>query len=201
MDGEKGSALDLSARVLARAAYETSAPMTARQLERRGITRHQLRRQAMLLLLELIPNPDTEALLDWGTRARGALLVAATALPNGKPDGRRIKGPKKSLTGACSTERGPAMSAQITTVHGAKGETHHTTVYYAPKSGPKKCPSVQWWPDGEERRITFVACSRPEDTLILCVHRDSYNRLLQQQAKFVALFEVQTMAEWLEKTG
>lgn len=201
--GETRAAIELGAHGLANAAYGLKTPATLGQYQARGTTRHEVKGQALLLLMDLVPEPNTEPLKDWGLRAHQALLDAATSLPNGQPKGRSIRRPGKKLRGAWSKpERGARQTkATVSTVHGAKGETHDTSVYYVPKVNQNRCPSREWWTESgsEERRIAFVACTRPREKLILCIHRSSFNRLSEAQPEFIQLFEVQEMGEYLEQ--
>lgn len=79
------------------------------------------------------------------------------------------------------------------TIHGVKGETHERTLLFVPpRRRSDRCPSQQWWPTGseesEERRVAFVAASRPRHSFILVVHRDTYRRLTERRPDFVESF-------------
>jgi ATP-dependent exoDNAse (exonuclease V) beta subunit len=58
---------------------------------------------------------------------------------------------------------------------------------------------VVWWSSEaafqEERRIAFVAATRAADTFILCVHRETYKRLLKSKPTFVEGFEVMDLTD------
>ena len=74
-----------------------------------------------------------------------------------------------------------------------KGDEFDCVVLFVPKPHSKNapCPSEEWWPasSSEERRIAFVAASRAKKTLIMCVHRNTYDALKEKRPKFVALFQ------------
>jgi len=90
----------------------------------------------------------------------------------------------------------------IQTVHAVKGETHHTTVLYVPKpKNLQSCPSQIWWSaassDQEERRIAFVAATRPTEKFILCAHDLTFQRLQRDHPEFLQAFEVMPLAQFL----
>ena len=81
----------------------------------------------------------------------------------------------------------------VKTIHQVKGTEFETVVAFYPKPGPHDpCPSKDWWLSGrcEERRIVYVAVTRAMSNLILCVHRDTFVMLQQQQPEFIALFKI-----------
>lgn len=197
-DGEVRSALDIAGAALTGAAYAASMKLNRKQLEQRGMTQFQLRERAMSMLLEMVPE-ESEPLFQWGTRAKAILVECARQLPGAEVAGRRINGPSQKFTKG-AWRGGLSLNATTTfsTVHGAKGETHDMAVFWVPTTGPKTCPSVQWWQEGEEQRIAFVACSRAKHTLVLCVHKDTHTRLRKSRPDFVDLFEVVTEQKWLD---
>ncbi len=81
------------------------------------------------------------------------------------------------------------INVPVATVHAVKGETHDTTIFVCPDTSPPKCPSVVWWADGEEKRIAYVAMTRTQGDLILCVSDACYQRLASNRPQFVASFE------------
>lgn len=111
---------------------------------------------------------------------KGWQMSAATFLPSNSPE------PHK-------------RNAKITayTVHGVKGETHDVTVYVCPPTGnDSQYPSTEWWSDKdndrEERRIAYVAMTRTQRDLVLCVSEDCYQRLLKKHPHFVNSFVLAT---------
>lgn len=88
----------------------------------------------------------------------------------------------------------------VQTVHGVKGETHDATIFVCPPAGkPAYCPSTVWWSasdkDKEERRIAYVAMTRTQGDLFVCVSQTCYGRLATCRATFVADFECMTVDE------
>ena len=86
------------------------------------------------------------------------------------------------------------------TVHSVKGETHDITIFVCPEPKlDKKCPSETWWStqseELEEKRIAYVAITRTQRDLILCVSRTTYNNLSLHKKDFVELFKEVSMEE------
>lgn len=81
---------------------------------------------------------------------------------------------------------------RVLTIHQAKGAQYDNVVvfYGKPHKGYSPCISSQWWgaTSVEEKRIGFVALSRPKETLALCVHKETLKSLSKQQPNFVQLF-------------
>jgi hypothetical protein len=84
-----------------------------------------------------------------------------------------------------------------------KGETHDLTVLVCPDSRENRCPSVIWWSDAasdkEERRLAFVAVTRTQGDLILCVSEQSLARLQKCRADFFQSFEHMSISEFITK--
>lgn len=84
----------------------------------------------------------------------------------------------------------PNSSLRYLTVHGAKGQTHDTTLYFV--GSPTKdspCPSITWFePNSEERRVAFVAATRARNNFVLCVPKASLDRLVSTRPNFVRSF-------------
>ena len=72
----------------------------------------------------------------------------------------------------------------VKTIHQVKGNEFDCVVLFVPKPHSRNapCPSYEWWPatSSEERRIAFVAASRAKKTLILCVHRNTFDALKEK---------------------
>lgn len=96
-------------------------------------------------------------------------------------------------------------SVPVTTVHGVKGETHDVTIFVCPDTNAEHCPSTIWWSqdekEREERRIAYVAMTRTQGDLILCVSDDCYGRLCESRKPFVDSFECMTVDEFVDRTG
>jgi DNA helicase-2/ATP-dependent DNA helicase PcrA len=101
----------------------------------------------------------------------------------------------------------PTVSGQalagipVQTVHSVKGETHDLTIFVCPVTKATHCPSAVWWStddkDREERRIAYVAMTRTQGDLIICVSESCYGRLAASRPAFVASFESMTVAEFV----
>lgn len=105
--------------------------------------------------------------------------------------------PNSSATNPIPTD----MSVQ--TVHGVKGETHDVTIFVcSPSIRADRCPSVIWWSadakDREEKRIAYVALTRTQGDLIVCVTEDCYSRLVTLRPQFIADFKCLTVDEFVE---
>ena len=197
LEGSTREAIAIASQAVTDACFGLKTAMDNDALRKHGVTRHRLRGEALRLLLDCIPEPD-ETHLEWGGRAHSSLLAAAARVSGSVPKG--IRKPTSKTNGAwapISDQHSP--TAVITTVHGAKGETHATTVVFIPKSGPTKCPSAQWWDGGEEQRIAFVACSRASSKLVLCVPEKTHRRLKKFRSEFLKLFTTKTAKEWTDE--
>jgi len=151
---------------------------------------------AILPLADLRPG---ESAYDWGMRAKN--LLRNIILQRGWD--RVCPHPVLPRAPSANTKHRPAFAAtlkpakrgfSIETVHAVKGETHHTTMLFVPPTTQEKCISAAWWSSdaqqAEERRIAFVAATRPTDTFILCVDSATLERLTELRPEFVRLFRV-----------
>jgi DNA helicase-2/ATP-dependent DNA helicase PcrA len=98
------------------------------------------------------------------------------------------------------------MGVPVQTVHGVKGETHDVTIFVCPPvNRADRCPSIVWWSandkDREEKRIAYVAMTRTQGVLIVCVSEDCFQRLTNRQPQFVASFECMTVDEYVAVLG
>jgi ATP-dependent DNA helicase UvrD/PcrA len=93
----------------------------------------------------------------------------------------------------------------IQTVHGVKGETHDVTIFVCPQTTEAHCPSTVWWSTGdkdrEEKRIAYVAMTRTQGDLLVCVSKACYERLAARRAAFVGSFECMTVAQCVMSLG
>lgn len=95
------------------------------------------------------------------------------------------------------------LGVPVQTVHGAKGETHDVTIFVCPHPDQKaRCPSVLWWEANdkarEEKRIAYVAMTRSQGDLVVCVSDETYQRLATNRPVFVGDFECMTADEYVE---
>ena len=155
------------------------------------------------LLLRVNVEKTDEDLYDWGCRARGALeeIVTRQGWIKSQDDWQcALRKPRSCLKGkkrycylATAAASSRVWGGKISTVHGAKGETHDVTVLYVPKTDSEQCPATTWWSGAadhkEERRVAFVAASRPRHLFVLCAHAETVERLRRQHPDFVALFQ------------
>ena len=62
-----------------------------------------------------------------------------------------------------------------------------------------------WWStndkDREEKRIAYVAMTRSQEDLVVCVSEDCYIRLATSRQAFVKEFECMTAIEYLRDLG
>lgn len=153
--------------------------------------------EAVLLGDAVVPG---ETVFAWGTRMQRALVALLTdrGWLQRCSNALKPKAPFQKSTSVPWPDTPRVVQAtrvRLKTVHGAKGETHNVTFFYVPRPRtPAACPAETWWSDNEavreEQRIAFVAATRPTDMFVLCVHRETYTRLLSERAEFVSLFDV-----------
>jgi ATP-dependent DNA helicase UvrD/PcrA len=168
----------------------------------------QWKRRVVNLLIGADKEISGETLYDWGCRMRdlieveiklgvGSIPPCISKAPRRPPGNTKHEQRTNYLTPRAKVIM--SLGVPIQTIHAAKGETHHTTVLYVPRQQSNRCPSILWWSSDpafqEERRIAFVAATRPTSRFILCVHRETYERLLKSRPEFVKAFEVQNLAD------
>ncbi|MBK9119763.1 MAG: UvrD-helicase domain-containing protein [Phycisphaerales bacterium] len=148
-------------------------------------------------------------LFDWQTAAGEALdteLIAfkldpALDFANGKLTPQKRAGWDRLVAAFVSqpgSEAPALVGVPVLTVHGVKGETHDLTVFVCPPTTqPARCPSAVWWSandeDREEKRIAYVAMTRTQGDLIVCVSDACYQRFIDNRGPFVAAFESMTV--------
>lgn len=183
------------------------------ELAHYGIEPREWKQLAVECLLEANEEVVGESLYDWGVRTAKAIqqrLKALAERPQGRFEAPDIKKPwgkhKQSVRSAYFfrpkgvAQTGPTIPIQ--TVHAVKGETHDTTVFVCrPHSRVDRCPSTVWWSDDlsdlEERRIAYVAVTRTQGDLILCVCEKTWDALRTKRAGFVDLFETMTIDQFV----
>lgn len=175
-----------------------------------GIDPYQGKKKVVELLIQADKDVSGESLFDWGCRMRD--LIDAEVRKHVRLQALRIsKSPRRPPNKTKTEQRTdyvmprsrvavPDMTIQ--TVHAVKGETHHTTALYVPKPQPNRCRSAVWWSNEaafqEERRIAFVAATRAAHRFILCVHRETYDRLVKTQPGFIGSFRVTNLTDLIE---
>lgn len=195
--GQTAKALGATQAALARLLFTREAAR-ASDLEVVGLDEDAWRALAVSTLCAAVSLPLQGSLYDWGALALDILKehLSHVSVPSGQP--RRLRNPFKELKKNPASDYLPAagggLSRRCTTVHSAKGETHQVTMLFVPKTRSDRCPGTTWFSGatehGEERRIAFVAASRPRDAFVLCVHKSTFGRFEASAPSFVAEFEV-----------
>lgn len=210
----------IRALAAARAALEVAVfeheGVNDEKLEEKKIDTREWKALAVRCLLRANGIVMTGTLFDWQTEA-GKILDAEIdgfvydgslqfAMGNLKPQ-------QRSGYNATCTECLPQTTAPppgiadipVGTVHSVKGETHDITVFVCPETIQSRCPSVVWWSadekDREEKRIAYVAMTRTQGDLIVCVPEDCYTRLCTRRVAFVASFKCMTVDECVDAVG
>ncbi|MBI2265266.1 MAG: hypothetical protein HYU64_08855 [Armatimonadetes bacterium] len=201
--GDTVSALAKAKASVGVALFNTEAP-TNEMLEAKRIQEVAWKLGVVRILLSAHADKSEEDLFDWGCRTKKVLEDYVTKMRwvKSKGDwGCRLKNPASMLKKEPRSRYVPAIvehteetrDFKITTIHGVKGETHDVTVLYVPKTGVEQCPAATWWPakpdHKEERRVAFVATSRPRHLFVLCAHENTVDRLRKVHPDFVALFQ------------
>ena len=202
--GQVRTAVAIAEAALARMVFG-GGPPTKEELERVGITPLEWRKTVGSVLLAAERSLPGDSAYDWGERVRDEVIqiirdtgwperIGSIKLPRRRPPAKTKRVPLHDAARTSLVQQ----QLEIKTVHGAKGETHHTTIYYVPK--PRRddaCPSALWWCGSteaeEERRIAFVAVTRARKNFVLCVHRSSYGALQERRPEFTKLFQVQEL--------
>jgi len=210
----------IRALAAARAALEVAVfeheGVSDEKLEEKKINPREWKALAVRCLLRASGIVTTGTLFDWQTEA-GKILDAEI-------DGFLHNGSLQFVIGNLKPQKRPGYNATCTdclpqtnapppgladvpvgTVHSVKGETHDITVFVCPKTSQAHCPSVVWWSaddkDREEKRIAYVATTRTQGHLIVCVSEDCYTRLCASREGFVESFECMTVDECVAAMG
>ena len=212
---------NIEALAAARAAIDSSVfgheGLDDQKLEEVGIDPNKWKQLAIESLLTANALPETETVYDWQTQVGKALdeqLLRFSLPPSLGFAIGRLKPQKrgKEWNKACSqfiphggTPTNRYSGIPVSTVHGVKGETHDITIFVCPDTTDAHCPSRVWWStenlDREEKRIAFVAMTRTQGDLIVCVSQGCYQRLLRDRSEFVSSFESVTVDEFLTLWG
>ena len=182
------------------------------KLEEHGIDPSRWKRLAVECLLRANVLTATGNLYDWQIEVSKILdeklggfgLAPSLQITPGKLKPKKLSDSDKPcgdyLPMVCVSAVG-ASDVPIKTVHGVKGETHDATILVCPDAKrADHCPSTVWWSgnekDREERRIAYVAMTRTQGDLIVCVSDDCFRRLSASRKPFVDSFECLTIDEY-----
>jgi len=182
------------------------------ELENAGIDPGDWKILAIDCLIGANKETTEGSIFEWQIKIKHVLenRLLAYELPKQFKADIRVQGPQKRTDWekSCAIylpqddqSRLVPIDVPVKTVHGVKGETHDVTIFVCPDTRDKRyCPSTVWWSederDREERRIAYVAMTRTQGDLILCVSDAIYQRLNESRGKFLESFECMTAAEF-----
>ncbi len=197
---QSGVASRIMGRELAWILFKNDSP-SINDLCDSGVDLFKWRRIIYQILKEATLYKDDETWNDWLLRIRKLIHDSATSL-DCEFDKKRISGNlRQNPKGNVPRKKADNLDlcnnliekATIKTIHQVKGDEFECVVILVPKpdNNNSPCPSIEWWPEGpsEERRVAFVAVSRAKKTLVLCIHRDTYDALKTLRSDFVDIFE------------
>ena len=115
-----------------------------------------------------------------------------------QPLGARFRKGKKTVlrTTNAKPQSNPVWENKFcpVTIHRAKGAEFSAVILFCPKphASLAPCPSTEWWQasPSEEKRIAYVAVTRAEENLIICIHEETYQELQSNHPEFLSLFSV-----------
>jgi DNA helicase-2/ATP-dependent DNA helicase PcrA len=207
--GRAKSAIQYAESAVLRAAFGTDAVRLSGAVSE-AWDQIILRRTAMQLLLEAHASLKGETLLAWGIRMKDRLngVVRRSEFtgmlgydPQLVKSFRKIETetvPAFHLSSQSSSE--VVGKVHVRTVHGAKGETHSSTILFIPDPRPrqrKRIVSKSWWSsdadEQEERRIAYVAMTRAAKRLVLCAEPKNLQSLKTEHPEFVGQFREITL--------
>ncbi|MCX6668782.1 MAG: UvrD-helicase domain-containing protein [Methanothrix sp.] len=199
-NGQSSMASRIVAKELSWLVLKNESP-TIEELRDHDIDIHEWRLALYGILQAACFYKDGENWNDWLKRVKKVIRDSAVKFNweenRGELSGRfraSKEGEAKRTSAIASVTNNSILGKSIVkTIHQVKGNEFDCVVLFVPKPHSRNapCPSDEWWPatSSEERRIAFVATSRAKKTLILCVHRNTYDALKEKRPKFVALFE------------
>jgi len=182
------------------------------ELKKHGIDPSQWKRLATDCLLRANTEELTETVYDWQVRMGQILDEEVSkfvlALSLGITTGKLKPQKREKWDNLCANHvpqigkaTNPDSFVPVQTVHSVKGETHDVTIFVCPERPAKHCPSVIWWSDDEkdreEKRIAYVAMTRTQGDLIVCVSEACFQRLTTTRPQFVAGFKSMTVDQFL----
>jgi DNA helicase II / ATP-dependent DNA helicase PcrA len=181
------------------------------QLTEYRIDLHEWKALAVRCLLRTNGIATTGNQLDWLTQAgkiideelskfgldRSLQFVAGKLKPQKRKDYDKTSA---DFLPTLSAKEPFLVDVPVQTVHSVKGETHDITVFVCPNvKNANRCPSTVWWSadekDREEKRIAYVAMTRTQGDLIVCISDACYQRFINDRPEFLANFECMTVDE------
>ncbi len=171
---------------------KNSLPNNA-ELDSRNLTQRAWRIITYRILVESERYIINETWAEWQTRTKNLFEHTLKNLGCEKKLGISFKAGK-----GLDIVRMPALSMsnrssthKVMTIHQAKGAEFENVivVYGKPHASHNPCISSLWWQNSEEARIGFVALTRAQTTLTLCIHEVTYLALKREQANFLSQFD------------
>jgi DNA helicase-2/ATP-dependent DNA helicase PcrA len=187
------------------------------ELEEHSIEPSQWKRLSVDCLLSASTVPAAGNLYDWHNEVGKIIFEKLDEFgldPSFQFTTDRLKPQKRKDWDKACADYLPQISASapvktdvpVVTVHGVKGETHDVTIFVCPDTKKANyCPSAVWWSadekDREEKRIAYVAMTRTQGDLIVCVSNNCFQRLCTNRKAFVDNFECMTVDEFAQERG
>jgi DNA helicase-2/ATP-dependent DNA helicase PcrA len=201
--GKAMSAIEHAESALSRAVFSAETlPLTGGLSE--GWHKIVLRKAAMRLLLEGHASANGETMDRWGNRMKDRLNTVAQwpefiSMLGYKP--QTVRAFHRDATAhipafppSSQTPSNMVGKEQARTVHGAKGETHSSTILFVPDPKQQtRLVSNTWWSadasEQEERRVAYVATTRASKRLVLCAEPKTIRSLKALHPEFVRLLQ------------
>lgn len=157
-----------------------------------GIDRKDWRRLIYSILMEADKQIEKETWNDWLGRVKNRYEKALEVLGQNKKVGTSFRTDDKGSGPRTSSQNQGKYTHRALTIHQAKGAQFENVIVFVgkPHASHSPCISSQWWGNAsaEEKRVGFVALSRPKSTLVLCLHDTTYKTLQKSQTAFLDLF-------------
>jgi hypothetical protein len=203
--GDQRRALTLAEAALAGVVFGHDSP-TERDITQAGLSPADWKQTVVATLLDAEAQATLVSVYDWGCALKEVVRrrLEERGLWGSAVKPRALRAPHRQVATKLIWGKGRSSdtprrtSLVFSTVHGVKGETHHTTVLFVPDLDDRRCPSAVWWSDEptgrEETRIAFVAATRARANFVLAVPRTVFGRLCASQPQFVDLFTTEELS-------
>jgi DNA helicase-2/ATP-dependent DNA helicase PcrA len=195
MQGSSRRASLLTDRTLGRLLLDADYPSIA-LLSERGVEPRNWRLAKYRFVKRSYDSLGTSTWGEWAQALKDEVRAIASQLDLSVSNSNlgaafRIPTEKKNLTSTTPSvqqEVATLNTPEAMTVHAAKGRGFPNVLFYAPKPSKRfPCPSQEWWDgDLEERRVAYVALSRAQQNVVLCLHSDTVQSLVALRPEFVA---------------